>query len=295
MLLLSLALGLLFGLGLVLAVRAVAGPAPMDLAAACAQLHQPHTGTGSRWGWRARTDRALHHLTRRAEHTAHPWLGVPTSDLDLLDRTPSNYVLHRLRSTATSTGIALVGGVILGALGIPGVLVLLLVVGAAVLGAMLPAWQVRDQARVRRQDARRGLAVYLDLVAQERATGRAPSQALREAADTGHHWLFTRLRYALAHADRIGQPPWDAVRDLGARLRITDLTDLADLAATAADGAAIYTSLRAKATSLRHSTLSDDKAEANARSERLTLPVTVLLVGFLLLVLYPTALRLLTA
>ncbi|MBK0870213.1 pilus assembly protein TadB [Saccharopolyspora sp. HNM0986] len=256
---------------------------------------------------RARLDlpAALHHVTNTADHEPtrpnvvpwlsartqrcqHPWLRPPDADLNLLELSTEHYVARRLRAAA----LGLTAGAALGALGLvvnllPAVVAVLCAVTGAASGGMLPHLQVRETATERRKSYRRVLAVYLDLVAQERSAGRAATPALREAAETSDHPLFRRIHATVTHAHRLGNTPWDALRDLGDRLQVAELTDVADLANTAADGAAITTSLHTKATALRHAALTDDTTRANSRSEHLTVPATVLIVAFLGLALYP--------
>ncbi|MEV0704867.1 pilus assembly protein TadB [Saccharopolyspora sp. NPDC050389] len=287
-------LAAVLGVGLAVGVRAVAGPAPMDLAAAWHHICTRTPGADPAVGWRAHRRRLLAWLTRRAERTQHRWLALPVRDLNLLDTTPAAYMATRLRWTACSIAAATLFTAAPAAVGmaLPLGMSVVIVLAAGVVGAMVPAWRLREQAKAAREDCRRVLAVYLDLVAHERAAGHAPAQALREAAGVGGHWLFLRLHRTLVHAEHSGHSPWDALRDLGDRIGLRDLVAVADLAATAAEGAAIYTSVTAHAARLRSAAVSTDKADANARTERLTLPVTALMLGFLILVLYPTIGRL---
>ncbi|MGW0891504.1 type II secretion system F family protein [Saccharopolyspora sp. NPDC002578] len=284
---LALLLGLTLGTGLVLAFAAILPTAPLRLDAA---LHQITTRTAGTSNPRLFTDR----LASRAARARHPWLGLPTADLDLLERTPQQYLAQRVRGAALGTAIG-AGIGLLGSITVvpPTLAVILGVVGGAGLG-MLPYFQLRDAAAQRREDYRRVLAVYLDLVAQERNAGRAATPALREAAELTEHPLFLRIRATVTQAHRLGHTPWDALRDLGDRLRLPELAEVADLADTAADGAAIATSLHTKAASLRHAALATDTADAHSRSERLTLPTSLLMLAFLGLVLYPTVAQLLT-
>ncbi|MFD2400004.1 type II secretion system F family protein [Prauserella oleivorans] len=159
---------------------------------------------------------------------------------------------------------------------------------------MVPPLAVADDAATRREEFRSAVIAYLDLVAQERMAGRAAAQALSEAADVFDGWAFTRIRGTLAHAQRAGHLPWEALTRLADRMSSPELADVADIASTAADGAAVHATLTAKATGLRRAALATEKAAANTRSQRLTLPVTLLLLGFLLLVLYPAVIRLFT-
>ncbi|MEV0700041.1 pilus assembly protein TadB [Saccharopolyspora sp. NPDC050389] len=286
-------LGTMLGIGIVIGVRAVVGPAPMDLSAALGHLATRTTASAPAAGWRAWRARLSTYATNRANRARNPWLGIPTHDLDLLERSPTDYVTMRLRWAASSLAVATLLAVSLTVVGVPAGVLVGLVAAGGLVGAVVPVWQLRDQAAAAREDARRALAVYLDLVAQQRTAGHAPGPALREAAAVGDHRLLTRLHRTLTHAEHSGHSPWEALRILGTTIRLPELVAVADLAATAADGAAIYTSLTTHATSLRTAAISTDKAEANTHTERLTLPVTTLMLGILLLILYPAVTRLL--
>ncbi|MGW1680090.1 type II secretion system F family protein [Saccharopolyspora sp. NPDC002376] len=292
-LLLAAAVGCAFGLGLTLAVRAVMGPAPMDVSAALGHLSSRSSASAPATGWGAWRTRVVDSTTHHAQRARSSWLGIPVHDLALLERTPSDYVAARLQWLVSSLSATVLLAIVLAVLGVPLELLVGLVATGGLVGVVVPVWQLRDRAAAAREDAQRALPVYLDLVAQQRTAGQAPGPALREAAAVGDHWLLTRLHRTLTRAEHSGHSPWDALRDLGTHTKLPELIAVADLAATAADGAAIYQSLTTHAASLRTAAISTDKAEANTRTERLTLPVTLLLLGVLLLVLYPAATRLL--
>ena len=61
----------------------------------------------------------------------------------------------------------------------------------------------------------------------------------------------------------------------------------------AQDGASIAPTLRARAQSLRVQLLAEEDTAANTASEKLTAPVALLSIAFLLLFLYPAVARLL--
>ncbi|WP_084037443.1 hypothetical protein [Haloechinothrix halophila] len=290
--------GVAFGLALTLAIVAVARPAPLHLPAALARLDahtrplaDPDTEVPGRW------EKLLVPLAARATRTTNRWWGIPTTDLDACEITPTGYVARRLAWAAAGAATAAVLLVVAtaGGLGPPVLLAPVAVVAGAAVGSAVPVLDVTETARTRRAQFRQAIAAYLDLVAQERAAGAAAGPALVDAASISEAWPFRRLRATLIRAQHAGQPPWDALIELANRMRVPELADVADIAATAADGAAVYTSLTAKAAGLRRATLSADKAAANAASQRLTVPVTLLLVGLLLLVLYPAVIRLLDA
>lgn len=234
-------LGALAGIAVVCVILALVRPAPVNLAAAVAELDEAATrradGAPPRSRWSTRLERVAGYSARSSSR----WWGIPTADLDVLDQTPERYVARRLVWAAGATAIVLtVAGLAwFGGIGFPATVVVLAAVIAAVAGSVVPVLAVREDADKAREEFRRATAAYLDLVAQERATGRAPSQALGEAAAVGDSWVFARISRTLGRAMRAGHTPWEALSRLGKRMGVVELADLADILATAADGAAI--------------------------------------------------------
>jgi len=168
-------------------------------------------------------------------------------------------------------------------------------VAGGLLGFVSPDLAVRARARGAREAFRHAVGAYLDLVALERAADGGPAEALHRAAAVGQAWTFVRIQEALDRARLSGEPPWAALAALAAEMGVDDLRDLADIIALAGDdGAAVYDTLVAKAAGLRARALADAEAEANAASERMTLPAVLLGLGFLILVCYPGLARVLT-
>ncbi|QTE30043.1 type II secretion system F family protein [Pengzhenrongella sicca] len=166
-----------------------------------------------------------------------------------------------------------------------------------ILGAVLffvPDLDLRQRAATARQDMRRAASVYLELVALERAADAGTNEALDRAANIGTSTQFVAIREALFRAHLAGQPPWQGLADLGAATGVPELGDLADITRTAGEsGAAIYVSLRARASSLRTQILTAATAKANAASEHMVVPVALLGLTFMLLVGYPAFARIL--
>jgi hypothetical protein len=154
---------------------------------------------------------------------------------------------------------------------------------------------VRDQAAEARRQMRRALCSYLDLVSLRRDASEGPTIALERAAALGTGWVFRRIREALVAARLSGQQPWDGLRRLSADTGVGELADIADIAVVAAEqGASIAPTLRARAQSLRVELLTEEETLANTASEKLTAPVALLSIAFLLLFLYPALSRLMT-
>ncbi|WP_414943837.1 type II secretion system F family protein [Amycolatopsis sp. cmx-11-32] len=282
--------GALAALTVVCALLALLRPAPVDVAAAVAELDQRADGVPPPGRWLAR----IRWLTGYSARSSGRWWGIPAADLDVLGQTAERYVARRLVWAGAAAAAVLVVAGLAWSGGFPGTVVVPAVVVAAVAGSLVPVLAVREDAARAREEFRRATAAYLDLVAQERAIGRAPSQALGEAAAVGDSWVFARISRTLGRAARAGYTPWEALSRLGKRMGVVELADLAHILATAADGAAVYTTLIAKASALRAASLAADKADANSRSQRLALPVALLLVAFLLMVMYPAMIRLIT-
>ena len=143
-----------------------------------------------------------------------------------------------------------------------------------------------------RADMRRATCVYLELVALERAADSGATEALERAATVGQSREFERIREALLTAEVTGKPAWAGLHDLAAATQVPELGDLADIMRLSGqDGAAVYSTLRARAASLRNQLLTATAAQANAASEHMTVPVALLGVAFMALIGYPAFAR----
>lgn len=156
----------------------------------------------------------------------------------------------------------------------------------------LPDYNVRDDARKARIEFARALGAWTDLVALERNAGSGPKQAMQVAAEVGDSWVFRRLREELALSGWTGEPPWDALRRLSHELGLPELSDVADIVRLGGEqGAQIYGQLRARSASMRSAMLTDELAEANAIGEKMSIPMSVLGVIFLVILVAPALLR----
>lgn len=159
---------------------------------------------------------------------------------------------------------------------------------AAVGGFMLPDHLLAEAADRRRRGFRHALSSYLDLVNVILAGGGGIETALYAAAGAGDGWAFSELRRNLDRARLTRRSPWDAFAELGGQLGVAELEELAASVALAGDrGARIRRSLAAKADSLRGHQLAETEAAAKGATERMTIPVAVMLLGFLVFIAYP--------
>lgn len=274
------------GAGVLLVARAVVRR-PRPIAAVLADLDRPVALVAPSRGIEAdRLGRLALGLFRSFGTT------VTTHDraLRLTGRSEQQHALIRLAGAVVGFLVPLVAGAALLAagVGIPlGAPVGLAFVGAAV-GFVLPDLSLKDTADKRRRDFRHALSAYLDVVNVLLAGGAGIETALFAAADAGDGWGFATIRQALHRARRTGRSPWDTFVALGDELGVNELAELgASVSLAGSHGARIRSSLAAKADTLRGHQIAETEAEAEAATERMTIPVAVLLAGFLLFIAYP--------
>jgi hypothetical protein len=298
----ALAAGAVTGLGLTLLAAGLLPIGPPDLRAALTRLtttgqpSEPTAGPAPGARWRGSRWWAPAGAWLAARTPATGPLTAPAADLRLLDITPAAFA-------ATQAGAAAAGLVLpallwalatVAGLPTPPATPAVLGLGLAAAGYLAPIAAVRRRAAAARAALRVAVSAYLDLVALERAGAGSPVEALESAATVGHGPAFALISARLTLAARTGTTPYTALARLGEEVGVAELRDLADITATAADGAAIYTSLLAKARSLRGAIAADAHATANTASERLVFPVVLIGAAFLLLVFYPALARLLS-
>lgn len=153
---------------------------------------------------------------------------------------------------------------------------------------VLPDLEVRQKARERREDFRRVVSAYLDLVAMNLAGGRGLPEALMAAAEISDGWAVRRIRNTLSDARLSGQTQWAALASLGLAVGVEELVDLGNaLALTADDGAKIRTSLASRAETMRRRELSEIEGRAGQKSQSMLVAQVLLCAGFLVFLIYP--------
>ncbi|UJW32627.1 secretion system protein [Saccharothrix sp. AJ9571] len=158
----------------------------------------------------------------------------------------------------------------------------------AALGFVVPDVQVRARAARQRRQFRSALSTFLDLVWITLAGGSGVESALLAAAAVGQGPSFGLLRQALQNSQLVRSTPWHNLRQLGEELDIAELSELAaSISLAGTEGARVRASLAAKAQALRVHQVTDAEAEAQAATERMALPVTLLFLGFLGFIAYP--------
>lgn len=158
----------------------------------------------------------------------------------------------------------------------------------AVTGFVLPDLQARSDAAKLRSGFRHALSAYLDLVWITLAGGAGVDSALNDSVAIGRGWAFEQVRRALDTARLTRRTPWATLRQLGEELDVTELAELAaSVSLAGTEGAKVRTSLAAKAGALRTHQITDAEGDATAATERMSLPVMLLFLGFLAFIAYP--------
>ncbi|WP_329242894.1 type II secretion system F family protein [Actinoallomurus sp. NBC_01490] len=216
---------------------------------------------------------------------------IPRKDLALLGRSPEGYLVQKL--TMTLFGLAVPA--ILWTLLMPPVPWLVstgTTAGYALIMFLGPDIALRSQAREAREDFTTALIAYLDLIKMARAGGAGPGEALETPARICHGWAFARIAATLDPASRGTRDPWDELTRLADRIGVRELADTAAIARRAGtQGAKILDSLTAKAASLREQQLAQALARAKSRTETMTVPVALSVLGYLILLGYPAYAR----
>lgn len=281
--------GAIVGLGIFLCVRELF-PAPPALNAALDRFTPQGRRTTPDPVSAATTAQVGRWLAARIAGTALD-VRIPRRDLALLGRSVEGYLVQKV-------AMALFG------LSVPTVLWTLLMPSAAwlvstgsglvyaVIMFMAPDLAVRSQAREAREEFRGALIAYLDLIKMARAAGAGPGEALESPARVCHGWAFQRIAAALDPASRGTRDPWDELARLAEEIGVRELADTATIARRAGtQGARILESLTAKAASLREQQLARALARAKSRTETMTVPVALSVLGYLILLGYPAYAR----
>lgn len=285
--------GALVGLGITLVVAGLRPQVP-DLAAAVGRLTAPLPVAGQA----APEGRAVERASAAVAHRVADALRLDrySADLAITNSTPTRMALEKLGYGLVGLVFPLVMTSILAVAAVDVPVAVPLVAGLA-LGAgmsLLPEVELRRRAALARMEMRRTVCAYLELVALERAADAGAVEALERAAAIGAGPGFRHIRDALLRARLEGRTPWTQLSHLADQLAVPELGDVADIMRLSGeDGAAVLPTLRARAASLRTWLLNADVAAANEASERMSIPVALLGVAFMVLLGFPALWRIL--
>lgn len=285
-------MGMTAGAGLWLIARAWR-PARPSLAASIAQLSLTARSTPAGVAGSAeRSERLVPRLLRRAALILggdRPRRAGLASDLAVLGRSPETQAVDKLQTALFCAGLPVVLWMV-STIGhpLPAGLVAVAAIALGVGGWFLADLQAANKAKARRRQFRVVLATYLRLVTVLLAGGSGTEEALQDAAAYGTGWGFSLLRRCVHDARLAGRSPWSVMQATAEETALDDLAELAAAMTLAGEaGAQVRRSLEASAEALTARELTDVDAAAASRTERMNAPVALLVIGFVVLIIFP--------
>lgn len=282
----ALILGVAVGLGVILVATGLL-PARLSLAEALGRLDAaPQMRAGQSEVWWVRilgvpfVETSAGRLATRSAR----------QDLRVIGRSPEEHVARHVLMLAVGLlwAPATFGLMALGGVDVSFVLPVWVSLVFGLVALVIPTLAVRAEAADRRRSFRHALGCFLDLVAVRLAGGAGVDSALVGSAAAGDGWAFAEIRQALTEARLRGEPSWNGLAALGDAIGVTELQELAASAGLAGDeGARVRVSIAAKARSIRMRGLADAEGAAQSASERMSLPVVLLMTGFIVFLGYP--------
>lgn len=247
-------------------------------------------GVGRRW-WA----RAASWFARACERRGIRFAGI-RPDLELVGRSMEDHLATKLLYAlggflwpAAVTAVIAAGGVDVG-WSVP----IFVGFGFAAGFFVVPDVALKSKAAERRDDLRRALSCYLDLVSMAMASGRAVPEALPTAARLGTGEAFGLLARTVTGARARDMTPWAALTELGERTGMQELRDLGGaLSLVTDDGAKIRASLTARAATLRRRRLAEVEGAAQKANDTMAISSVLLAVTFVLFLGYPAAMTIL--
>ena len=293
---LALSVGAGFGFGVFLIIRALT-PRPVPLTQLIANLERPGVpypqatdtiggGLGTAAGWR----RTLGGFgIRLLDSVGFVDTGTLQDQLRILDKTMERHAYEKVLGAAVGFGIpvSMMLTLTIAGVAVNPLIGLAAAVALAIAGFFYPDWPLADQVAKQKQAFRHALSSYLDLVTIILAGGGGIETALNGAADAGDGWAFAELRNALRRAHLTRRSPWEAFDQLGEELDISELRELAAaVALSGGQGAKVKQSLIAKADAMRAALATEIEAAAEVQTEKMIVPVVVLIIGMVLFIGY---------
>ncbi len=287
----QLAAGGAAGLGIAMIVAALV-PGRPDLLAA---LRMPgQTGTArqpTQAGLQAEPTSGIAAMQARFETwLAATHLTTPDGDLAVIGMRRGEFLLTRVALPAATLSVGPIYLLIFTAFGlhIPAVVPAGIAALCAAVVWVAVGSHTAGKAEQARLEMRHSLVAFLQLVALQRAAGAGPGAALDDAAASSPLWTFRRIKGAIDSATRAGHSHWQGIADLAEEMGVDELADLSAITAGAGtQGAAIYDTLLARATSLRAQLQTDEIAAAQVASGRMSIPKAVLATATMAFLLYP--------
>ncbi len=207
--------------------------------------------------------------------------------LRILDKSMERHAYEKLLGATAGFGLPLISGLVVATAGtaINPAFVLSTSFALALAGFFYPDLPLAEQVERRQQSFRHALSSWLDLVTIILAGGGGIETALVGAAESGDGWAFAEVRRALRRAELTGRTPWEMLDELGRTLHVNELSELAaSVSLAGGQGAKIRQSLAAKADSLRAQQSADIETHAEERTEKMIIPVTIMVIGLTLFI-----------
>ena len=212
-----------------------------------------------------------------------------TEQLRVLDKPIQRHAYEKMLAGSAGAMIPIAVVIVLaaGGVAVPAVPIAFVALALAIAGFFYPDLPLTEKVEERRRAFRHAFSAYLDLVTILLAGGAGIESALEGAADSGDGWAFAEIRRSLRRAGLTRQTPWDAFDQLGTELGVNELNELAASISLAGDhGARVKTSLTAKADALRSSQAAELETAAEARTEKMIVPVVVMILGLVLFIAF---------
>ena len=163
-----------------------------------------------------------------------------------------------------------------------------LAVAGGAIGGLSSVRTVRTQATERRRMFSHALGSFCDVTGMCLASGRGIDASIQTAAAAGDGWPFAELQATLRTGYVRGETPWEALARLADECDLTDLTELAAALSLAGDeGAAVRDTVSSKAKSIRERLTANAERDAASITERMGIPATLLLLGFMIFLGFP--------
>jgi pilus assembly protein TadC len=223
------------------------------------------------------------------------WLRTPDKDLQILQMSRGTFLLNRVVAATAALLIGPLYTLVFGLIGLSLPFAATMLFGLIMAGL---AWfamgvLIHERAVRRRREMRYAMVGFLTLVALNRAAGRSMGQSLERAANSSRSWPFRMIGQRMAAAVRGGTSEWAGLAELSTELGVEELADIADIADLSSHaGAGVYSTLMARATSLRRELLARERESAAAASKNLALPRVLLTVTMAAFLIFPALLRL---
>lgn len=211
-------------------------------------------------------------------------------DLVVLQRSVQHHLAEKVATALLALLLPILATALVAAVGAPIPLAVTVAAAAALaaVGFFLPDAAVRSEAEKRREEFREALSVFVELTSLGLAAGSGPEEAMAEAVRVGRGWAFGQLRNALDVTAYSRETSWTALARLGRELGVAELEEVASSIGLAEErGARVRESLAERSTSMRRARLAQAEGRARRASQRMSLPVVLLLVGFIVFIAYP--------